>query len=142
MSKPLFPASTKLKYLKVPSSSVSWFTLIGAIAALVHYVVAVVCETGAHIAPTWANVAGFTCAFPVSYFGHRTFSFAGMKHQHRQALPKFFLVAISGFFANQSMLMLSLSYTPLPFWLALGLVMIVVATATYLFSRYWAFKSK
>ncbi len=133
--------SIKLKRLKSHSSA-SWFTLIGAIAALVHYIVAVAAETGLHAAPAWANIYGFICAFPVSYFGHRTFSFPGVNHQHQQALPKFLLVAVSGFFANQSLLLLSLNYTPLPFWLALGLVMVIVAVSTYLLSRHWAFKSK
>jgi len=35
-----------------------------------------------------------------------------------------------------------LRYTPLPFWLLLGMVMVVVALSTYLLSHYWAFKSK
>lgn len=122
-------------------ASVFWFGVVGALAALTHYVMAVVLEhqgASAHV----ANVSGFLSAFPVSYFGHRFFSFASQNASHGQALPKFFLVAVSGFVANHLMLLALLKFTPLPFWLALALVMVVVAVSTYLLSRFWAFKSE
>ena len=36
--------------------SISWFTLIGTLAAGVHYVVAVTLEGGFSVAPAWANL--------------------------------------------------------------------------------------
>jgi hypothetical protein len=48
-------------------------------------------------------------------------------------------VALLGFFANQLLLWLALTYTPLPFWLVLGAVMVLVAISTWLLSRFWAF---
>lgn len=122
------------------NASVFWFGLVGALAALTHYCVAVVLEhqgASAHV----ANVSGFVCAFPVSYYGHRFFTFASLNAPHKQALPKFFLVAVSGFLANHLLLISLLTFTSLPFWLALAIVMVVVAVSTYLLSRFWAFKS-
>lgn len=119
--------------------SVTWFACIGALAALVHYVVAVGLEGYLQIVPAWANIWGFVCAFPVSYIGHRTWSFPESNKAHQHTLPRFLSVAVLGFLANQTLVLLSLRYTTLPFWLVLAVVMVVVAVSTYLFSRFWAF---
>lgn len=121
--------------------SVSWFTLIGALAAAVHYVVAVTLESGFSIVPAWANPAGFLLAFPVSYFGHSRLSFKGHAASHRQALPRFFAIALSSFLGNQLLLLTLLEFMRWPFWLTLAIVMVIVAFVTYLLSRYWAFKT-
>lgn len=121
--------------------SISWFTVIGALAALVHYVVAVSLEAMTSLTPAWSNIIGFLLAFPVSYVGHRNFSFAAHQAPHQQALPKFLAVAIGGFLANQALLLTSMRLFDLPFWLALGGVMVIVAMTTYLLSRHWAFQA-
>ncbi|MCB5187545.1 GtrA family protein [Methylobacillus caricis] len=119
--------------------SVSWFTIIGVLAAVVHYVVAVTLESQTTISPGWANLGGFILAFPVSYLGHHYLSFAGNRTSHLHALPRFLLVACSGFLANQFLLLALLYLLPLPFWFILGGVMAIVAAGTYLLSHYWAF---
>ena len=123
-------------------ASISWFTIIGAAAALVHYVTAVSLESLDWLSAAHANIAGFLAAFPVSYFGHRFLSFAHLNAQHRHALPRFFSVALLGFIANQTLVLTGLAYTPMPFWLILGIVMVVVAVSTYLLSHFWAFKGQ
>ena len=120
--------------------SISWFTIIGAMAAATHYVVAVGLETSSLLKPADANIMGFLAAFPVSYFGHRFYSFSHLSSKHRQALPRFFAVALLGFLGNQLLVLGALKYTALPFWLVLGLVMVLIAISTYLLSRFWAFK--
>jgi len=120
--------------------SFSWFTFVGAVAGLVHYFVAIGTEAGFGLAPAVANTYGFLCAFPVSYLGHRNFSFATRDTHHRQALPRFLLVALSGFISNQILLLLALNLLHLPFWLALGFVMVIVAAITYSSSHFWAFR--
>jgi len=122
--------------------SVSWFTVVGAAAALTHYCIAVGLEAGTELAPAWANLAGFLFGFPVSYFGHKTFSFAQHNTSHSQALPRFFMVAAGGFIANQVMVLAALHITFLPFWLVLGIVMMIVAISSYVLGRRWAFKSR
>jgi putative flippase GtrA len=121
--------------------SISWFTLIGAMAAADHYVIALLAKNLLVLSPAWANFFGFCCAFPVSYFGHRHLSFPDQSRTHQQALPRFLTIAILGFCANQVLFLLILKLTPIPFWLALALVMIIVAVSTYLLSRHWAFSS-
>ena len=125
---------------KSHTQSVSWFTIIGALAALTHYIVAVGLEHSAFLTASHANIVGFIAAFPVSYFGHRKFSFAGHDSSHRHALPRFLSVAILGFLANQTLVLNALQHTKLPFWFLLGVVMVLVAASTYLLSKFWAFK--
>lgn len=120
--------------------SISWFAVIGALAAGVHYVVAVSLELTHVLNAIYANTAGFLFAFPVSYFGHRKLSFSGQDSTHQQAFPRFFIVALSGFLANQFLVINAIYFTSVPFWLVLGVVMVVVAVSTYFLSRYWAFK--
>jgi putative flippase GtrA len=126
----------------IHTQSVSWFTIIGALAALTHYIVAVSFEQSEMLTASHANIVGFIAAFPVSYFGHRKFSFAGHDASHSHALPRFLSVAILGFLANQTLVLNTLQYTKLPFWFVLGIVMVLVAVSTYLLSKFWAFKGK
>jgi len=123
-------------------ASISWFAVIGAAAALVHYITAVSLEGLNWLPAAHANIAGFLAAFPVSYFGHRFLSFAHLNANHRHALPRFFSVALLGFIANQTLVIAGLAYTSMPFWLFLGIVMVVVAVSTYLLSHFWAFKGQ
>jgi putative flippase GtrA len=122
--------------------SAYWFLVVGASAALVHYVIAVTIEHFSLLTPALANIVGFMSAFPVSYLGHSSLSFAQQDASHQQSLPRFSLVAITGFCANQALLVFSLNYTNLPFWFELGLVMVIISISTYVLSRYWAFKAK
>jgi putative flippase GtrA len=120
--------------------SISWFAVIGAVAATVHYVVAVSLEFTQVLSAIHANTAGFLLAFPVSYFGHRQLSFSGQNSSHWHAFPRFFIVALVGFLANQLLVINAIYFTSVPFWLVLGIVMVMVAVSTYFLSRFWAFK--
>lgn len=115
------------------------FSLTGAVAAAVHLLAVVVLVEAAAIAPLRANLAGFALAFLCSYAGHRRLAFRDHAPHHRQALPRFLLVAVAGLALNQLLFALLLSYVGLPWPMALALVIALVAVATYLLSRSWAF---
>ncbi|MBC7699791.1 GtrA family protein [Aquabacterium sp.] len=116
------------------------FVLVGIAAAGVHYVVALGLNGALGVPPSWANPLAFATAFPVSYVGHRAFSFAGSLRPHAQALRRFFVVALGSFLGNQALLLALLHTLAWPFWLVLGITLVTVAVATYAFSRYWAFR--
>lgn len=116
-----------------------WFGLTGATAAITHLFVVLWLVEGAGLAPLRANVAGFGLAFIVSYAGHRHFTFAGCDSPHHQALPRFLLVALAGLLLNQGAFALLLSFTSLPYPLALVLVLAAVAVLTFVLGRHWAF---
>ncbi|WP_407276341.1 GtrA family protein [Halothiobacillus sp. DCM-1] len=123
------------------SRRVLLFGLVGLTAALVHWVVVWLLVQHGKFAALWANPFGFFVAFWVSYFGHRHGSFAEKNHRHRirETLPKFALVASAGFVLNEFLFFLLLRWTPLPYTVALILVIGIVAVGTFLASRHWAF---
>ncbi len=115
------------------------FGVVGISALAVHWVVvALLVPTG--LAPLVANVLAFLVAFQVSYAGHRRWTFDAAHLSRRQTLPRFFLVALASFAANELMYAVLLRYTPLDYRLALLLVLGLVAGMTFLFSRQWAFR--
>jgi putative flippase GtrA len=120
-------------------ASIVWFLGIGGLAGLVHYVVALALHGLAQATPGVANVAGFLSAFPVSYYGHRTLSFAATAVPHRHAMPRLFIVSALSFLINQALLLSLLALTPLPLWSALAIVLVVVSLITYALSRAWVF---
>lgn len=114
------------------------FGLVGAAAFLLHFsVVSVLVPLGLH--PLLANVAGFAAAFSLSFVGHSRLSFPAGRSSRPWALQRFFVVAVAGFLANESLYGALLGFTPLGYRAALVIVLVTVAASTYLASRYWAF---
>jgi putative flippase GtrA len=106
-----------------------------------HYVVGLAAYSLFGQGPGVANLIGFAAGFPVSYSGHRWWTFESTREPHAVALPRFLLVALSSFAGNQVLLLLAVRWLPLPFWFVLGAVLLIVAVSTYLLSRYWVFRS-
>jgi putative flippase GtrA len=117
------------------------FVVVGTAAAAMHYVVALIAYSGFGQHPGLANVIGFAAGFPLSYAGHRWWTFDSTRERHTAALPRFLLVALSSFAGNQMLLLLALRWLPLPFWLLLGAVLLIVAVSTYLLSHHWVFRN-
>lgn len=116
------------------------FIVVGLTAALVHALVVWALVAATAMSPLIANVGGFLVAFWVSYFGHRYLSFTHGRHSPwRRALPRFALVAVLAFSANELFYAALLTFTPLPYMPALVLVLGTVAVGTYILSRFWAF---
>ncbi|HEY9104738.1 GtrA family protein [Chitinimonas sp.] len=114
------------------------FIVVGSLAAAVHWGTANLLMLG-QMAPLLANVGGFGVAFVVSYLGQRHWTFTAGHLAHRHTLPRYFLLACSGFAGNEALFYLLLRYTPLPPAIALALVLGLVAVATFLLSRGWVF---
>jgi putative flippase GtrA len=117
------------------------FFVVGTAAAGVHYVVGLAAYTFFGQSPAVANLIGFAAGFPVSYSGHRWWTFLSTRAPHRVALPRFLLVALSSFAGNQVLLLAAVRWLPLPFWFLLGAVLLIVAVATYILSKSWVFRS-
>jgi putative flippase GtrA len=117
------------------------FFVVGTAAAATHYVVGLAAYSLFAQTPGMANLIGFAAGFPVSYSGHRWWTFAAGRTPHAVALPRFLLIALTSFAATQILLLLAVRWLPLPFWLLLGAVLVAVAVATYLLSQRWAFRS-
>ncbi len=114
------------------------FGVIGVLAALTHYAIAITL-THKSMLPAWANLIAFVIAFWVSYFGHRYFSFDAGDVSHQQTLPRFILVAVLGFILNESLLLLMLHFTSITIALGLPFIIILTAVFTFILSRQFAF---
>ncbi len=116
------------------------FGIIGVLAAITHYLIAIAL-TQQHVAAAWANLVAFVIAFWVSYFGHRYFSFNAGDIAHQQTLPRFILVAVCGFIFNESLLLAMLHYTSISIDVGLPFIIVLTAVLTFVFSRFFAFKT-
>jgi putative flippase GtrA len=115
------------------------FGMVGVAALLVHWCLATfVIWRG--MQPLLGNFLGFIVAFGVSYFGHRYITFATRDTHHSQTLPRFVVVAVTGFCVNQLMFYLLLRYTTIHYALSLFLVLGAVAAMTFVLSKTWAFR--
>jgi putative flippase GtrA len=130
--------------LKTEAGAAGKFALVGIAATLTHAgVSALLLEIG-HVHAMLANLAGFVVAFGVSFSGHYYWSFSHLR-QHNAALKamlRFFLIAVSGFALNSSVLALWLSFTPWPDLLGLMVSIAIVPALTFAAARMWAFSHK
>lgn len=117
------------------------FFAVGTAAAATHYVVGLIAYTFLGQSPGWANVIGYATGFPVSYAGHRFWTFDTTRQPHRVALPRFLFLQLGSFAGNQILLLLAVRFLPLPFWFVLGAVLVTVAVVTYLLSQRWVFRT-
>jgi len=124
---------------KILSAELPRFIIVGSSAAAVHFALVLLQVEVLDWKPLLANVLAFLLAFQVSYAGHRFWTFSDTTLQHTESLPRFFLVASSSFTLNEAMYFLLLHYTALPYWLSLGIVLVLVAAITFVSGRFWAF---
>jgi putative flippase GtrA len=117
------------------------FFAVGTTAAATHYLAALAAYSLFGQSPGIANLIGYACGFPVSYSGHRWWTFDSTREPHSVALPRFALLQLTSFTANQVMLLLAVRWLPLPFWFLLGAVLVAVAVGTYIMSHRWVFRT-
>jgi putative flippase GtrA len=117
------------------------FFAVGTAAAATHYLVGLAAYSLFGQSPGIANLIGYACGFPVSYSGHRWWTFESTREPHSVALPRFLLLQVTSFTANQVLLLLAVRWLPLPFWFLLGAVLVVVAAGTYILSQRWVFRT-
>lgn len=119
------------------------FGLIGVSAAAIHYVSAILLVELAGLTPLHANVSAFAIAFWCSYFGHRHWTFADRRGGNAVTVfLRFLITALFGFVLNQWLFYLLLTYLNLLYFVSLAIVMVTVATSTYLLNRLWAFRAE
>lgn len=114
------------------------FGIIGVLAALSHYGIAV-SLTNKGVNAAGSNLIAFIIAFWVSYFGHRYFSFNAGDVSHLQTLPRFIVVALLGFILNESLLLFILHFTVITMAVGLPFIIILTAIFTFILSRQFAF---
>jgi putative flippase GtrA len=122
-------------------SSLGWFAVVGAAATLLHWAVVVCLVELASMRPLPANVAGWLCAFALSFAGHHRLSFRGHGSSAQSAARRFLLVSSVGFGLNQTGYAVLLNSSSTSYALLLAATLASVAGATYAANRWWVFKS-
>jgi putative flippase GtrA len=112
------------------------FTVVGAAATAVH-AVAGVALLHAGLAPLTATTLAFLVAFQASLHGHRRWSFRGRAAPRARSASRFAIVALAGLGANALLLGVLTRYAPPD--VALPVACAIVAGATFVLSRAWAF---
>ncbi|WP_227430620.1 GtrA family protein [Psychrobacter sp. I-STPA6b] len=133
------------------SQQAFWFTIVGAMAALVHFLILVMLVNIWHIPPAWANVGAFLLAFLVSFSGHFYLTFrhdstvkATSGTQPASALHKlgkWFASSVAGFALNQALFVLGLAWLGQSYYIVIWfLVTAIVTIMTFLLGKLWAFR--
>ncbi len=95
--------------------------------------------TWAGLGPFVANAIGFWVGFVASFLGHRRLTFRS-EAPVASSLGRYVLLACLGLLLNEAGLWLMLATTPLPYPVALVLVIGAVAMVTYFSSKRWVFR--
>lgn len=120
-----------------------WFLMVGATAALVHFLVLVSCVQLVNIAPSLANVIAFLVAFAVSFIGHFSLTFHHPDSQKSwvKSLPKWFTSSVAGFALNQTLFVLGLHWLGDDYYVLIWFVVTgMVTMMTFALGKLWAFK--
>ncbi len=104
----------------------------------VHWSVAVALVTWAGVGPFLANAIGFWVGFVASFLGHRHLTFRSTAPVG-SSLGRYVLLACLGLLLNEGGLWLMLTMSPLPYPVALVVVIGCVAVVTYFSSKRWVF---
>jgi putative flippase GtrA len=114
------------------------FALIGIVATGVHVVVALTARTALALNPLMANFIGYACAVSVSYLGNAHLTF-GRPARDAGQFTRFLFVSLLGLALNQAIVHLLVDRAHLPFWLALGPVVVLVPLLSFFLMKLWAF---
>jgi putative flippase GtrA len=114
------------------------FAVVGAAATLVHLIVALTASGLWGFPPLTANIVGYLAAVSVSYLGNAVLTFRRPTRDAAQLL-RFVVVSVAGLALNQATVYLLVERAGWPFHLALGPVIVLVPSLSFLLSKFWAF---
>lgn len=116
-------------------------SIIGLVAAVLHYWMVVALVELGGMAPLLANLGGFASAFWCSYFGHCLWTFMDRRTTNATHLFfRFLAIAMLGFLLNQLAFYLLLTHAALPYLILIATVVVVAAALTYIATRLWALR--
>lgn len=129
--------------MKTAAKQVALFIAVGCAAALVHLSVVVMLVEHARFHPLAANFVGWLAAVGVSFGGHHWLTFKSARPSDRSvpvAARRFMTISACGFAVNQAAYALALHWSAVRYDRLLMGVLVMVAVATFLASRSWAFR--
>lgn len=116
------------------------FGVVGGSAFAVHFLCVIGLVSQAGMPPLSANILAFMMALPVSYFGHKNWTFAAKEQPDAGSGLRFLISALIGFAINEASYALLLLMNPDYYRLDLLIALLFSASSMYLLSRYWVFQ--
>lgn len=114
------------------------YVLVGVLATLVHYAVLVTLVGRAGTPAALAAAIGAGCGALAAYAGNRRFTFRS-RRAHRQALPRFVLVAAAGTIASASIVWIGTELLGLHYLVPQAVATALIVAAGFALNRSWAF---
>ena len=122
------------------SRSFGVFVFVGGSAALGYFVLACTLKYFG-MAATMASAIAYLSFVPISYLGHRKFTFNSAGNAAVE-LPKFLVVAFLGIATGVLVPHLVTDVSGLPAWIGFALVCAVVPIVSYVSLRIWVFRQR
>lgn len=114
------------------------FAVVGGLATLIHYLVAVLCIELLLLPALLANAVAYITAVGCSYFGHTFFTFQA-QHSTQSAI-KFIIVSLSAFALSQAILQTLTIYSTLGHRFILLIVVFSIPAFSFVLNKYWVYK--
>lgn len=114
------------------------FAGVGVFGTIAHYLVLVLLVEGMALTPLLASSIGFTVGALVNYMLNYRFTFRS-KRRHREALPRFYLVAVAGFVINGLVMLILAEKLALQYLLAQVLATGIVLIWGFTANSLWTF---
>lgn len=114
------------------------YAVVGGLATAAHYVLLVVLSEAFGASPGPSATCGALLGAGVAYVGNRRLTFSS-RAAHRQALPRFLLVAAGGALLQGAMVAGGTSILGVHYLLAQVLATAVVLIAGFNLNRHWTF---
>jgi putative flippase GtrA len=126
--------------MKLPAivREINIFALVGATSTAINYVGALAAQHLLALGPLPAGVAGYAMAVGVSYFGNSLLTFR-RQAIHGPQFARFAAISLVGLAINLGLVFFGAHVMGWPLWQALIPVVLIVPTATFVMSKFWAF---
>ncbi len=119
---------------------VSLFVLVGGGAAAVHFLSVILFVELLAIPALIANIFAFLIAFCFSFSGQRFLTFSSSNQTFFYSLKRYFLVSVCSFMFNELFFYIAVYLLNIPYYIALPIIVLLVAIGTFVVSKRWAFK--
>lgn len=114
------------------------FAAVGAMGTSVHYAMLIILVLLLDLSPTISAMLGATLGALTNYFLNYHFTFKASR-LHREALPRFFAIAVIGIALNGLLVKIIISFS-LHFLVAQLFATLIILFINYLLSRLWVFQ--
>lgn len=117
------------------------YGMVGAVGTLAHYAILVALVERGGVAPPVATAIGFATGAVINYALNVRFTFQS-ERPHREALPRFLLVALGGMFVNSGIVALGTEVLHIPYMIPQIIATAVVVLITFGVNRVWTFQRR